>query len=75
MTENNNYTNLPEEEERLEIVLLEYALKLWAARKLLLKVASIAVIVGVVIALTTPKKYTVNVTLAPEMSKSSNSSL
>ena len=29
MTENNNYTNLPEEEERLEIVLLEYALKLW----------------------------------------------
>ena len=75
MTENNNYTNLPEEEERLEIVLLEYALKLWAARKLLLKVASIAVIVGVVIALTTPKKYTVNVTLAPEMSKSGNNSL
>ena len=75
MTENNNYTNLPEEEERLEIVLLEYALKLWGARKLLIIVACIAAVVGVVVALTTPKQYTVNVTLAPEMNKSGNSSL
>lgn len=75
MTENNNYTNLPQEEEELEIDLMEYARKLWAARKLLLKVAGIAVIVGVVIALTTPKQYTVNVTLAPEMGKSGGGSL
>ena len=75
MTENKNYTNLPQEEEELEIDLMEYARKLWAARKLLLKVAGIAVIVGVVIALTTPKQYTVNVTLAPEMGKSGGGSL
>ena len=74
MTENNNYTNLPQEEEELEIDLMEYARKLWAARKLLLKVAGIAVIVGVVIALTTPKEYTVNVSLAPELGNSRRSS-
>lgn len=73
MTENQNYTNLPQEEEELDIDLMEYARKLWAARKLLMKVAGIAVIVGVVVALTTPKQYTVNVTLAPEASKSSSS--
>lgn len=75
MTENKNYTNPPQEEEELEIDLMEYARKLWVARNLLLKVAGIAVIVGVVIALTTPKQYTVSVTLAPEMGKSGGSSL
>lgn len=74
MTENKNYTNnMPQEEEELEIDLMEYARKLWAARKLLLKVAGIAAIIGVVIALTTPKTYTVNATLAPESSKSGSS--
>lgn len=76
MTENMNYTNPPqEEEEEFDIDLMEYARKLWAARKLLLKVAGIAVIVGVVIALTTPKQYTVNVTLAPESTKGGNNNL
>ena len=71
MTENKEYQNVPQyqEEEEMEIDLMEYARKLWAARKLLLKVAGIAVIVGVVIALTTPKQYTASVTLAPEASK------
>ena len=75
MTEDKNYTNPPQEEEEMEIDLMEYARKLWAARKLLMKVAGIAVIVGVVIALTTPKQYTVNVTLAPEMGKSGGGGL
>lgn len=75
MTDNKNYTNLPQEEEEMEIDLMEYARKLWAARKLLLKVAGIAVIVGVVIALTTPKQYTVSVTLAPESTKSGGGGL
>ena len=77
MTENKNYTNLPpqQEEEEMEIDLMEYARKLWAARKLLLKVAGLAIIVGIVIALTTPKQYTVSVTLAPESSKSGGGSL
>lgn len=74
MTENKNYTAPTQEEEELEIDLMEYARKLWDARKLLLKVAGIAVIIGVVIALTTPKVYTVNVTLAPELGNSRRSS-
>ena len=77
MTENKNYTNVPQlqEVEDMEIDLMEYARKLWAARKLLLKVAGLAIIVGIVIALTTPKQYTVSVTLAPESSKSGGGSL
>ena len=77
MTENKNYTNFPQqqEEDEMEIDLMEYARKLWAARKLLLKVAGLAIIVGIVIALTTPKQYTVSVTLAPESSKSGGSGL
>jgi len=77
MTENKEYKNVPQyqEEDELEIDLMEYARKLWAARKLLLKVAGIAVIVGVVIALSIPKKYTAEVTLSPESGKSGGSSL
>ena len=74
MTENKNYIPVPQEEEELEIDLMEYARKLWGARKLLIKVAGIAVIVGVIIALTTPKQYTVNVKLAPELGNSRRSS-
>ena len=72
MVENKEYKNVPsyQEEEEMEIDLMEYARKLWTARKLLLKVAGIAVIVGVVIALTTPKQYTVTMKLAPESTKS-----
>lgn len=75
MAEENKYAPVTPEEDEMEIDLMEYARKLWAARKLLLKVAGIAVIVGVVIALTTPKQYTVSVTLAPESSKASSSGL
>lgn len=75
MTENNKYTNPIFEEEEQGIDIMEYARKLWDARNLLLKVAGIAVIVGIVIALTTPKQYTVKVTLAPESGKSGGSSL
>ena len=64
------------EVEEQEIDLMELARKLWNARKLLIKVACYAAVFGVVIALTTPKVYTVNVVLAPELGgKSSSSSL
>ena len=77
MTENKEYKNVPsyQEEDEMEIDLMEYARKLWAARKLLFKVAGIAVIVGLVIALTTPKQYTASVTLAPESSKAGGGGL
>lgn len=76
MTENKEYKNVlqHQEEDEMEIDLMEYARKLWAARKLLFKVGGIAAIVGVIIALTTPKEYTVNVTLAPELGNSRRSS-
>ena len=73
MAEDKNYTNnteRPREDEELEIDLMEYVRKLWAARKMLLKVAGIGAIVGVIIALSILKQYTVEVTLSPESGKS-----
>ena len=77
MTENKEYMNVPtyQEEEEQDIDLIEYARKLWTARKLLLKVAGIAAVVGVVIALTTPKQYTASATLAPESIKAGGGGL
>lgn len=77
MVENKEYTKMSQyqEEEELEIDLMEYARKLWAARKLLLKVAGIAAIIGIIIAVSIPKKYTADVTLSPESNKSGSSSM
>lgn len=73
----NNTTNkggvqLPVEEQ--EIDLLELAKKVWDARKLVLKVCGIAAVVGLVIGLSMPKEYTVNVLIAPESTSSRSSS-
>lgn len=75
MSENNEYKAKPQEDEELEIDLMEYVRKLWAARKVLLKAAGIGAIVGVIIALSIPKQYTVEVTLSPESGKSGGGSL
>lgn len=73
MDEKNMQQGYSEVEEQ-EIDLMELARKLWNARKLLIKVGCIAAVFGVVIALTTPKVYTVNVVLAPELGGKSGSS-
>lgn len=73
MDKEKRLNNSPLNEEEVEIDLMEYARKLWKARKLLLKVAGIATIVGLVVAFTTPKEYTVNVSLAPELGNSRRS--
>ena len=72
MTENKEYTQAPshQEAEKQEVDLMDYARKLWISRKVLFKAAGIAAVLGVIIALTTPRQYTVNVTLAPESGKS-----
>lgn len=72
MTENKEYTqaHANQETEEKEVDLMEYVRKLWLARKTLFKAAGIAAVLGVVIALTTPRQYTVNVTLAPESGRS-----
>lgn len=72
MKDNNNINSMIQD-EGMEIDLMEYARKLWAARKLLLKVGGFALIVGIIIAFTTPKQYTVSITLAPESAKGGSS--
>ena len=77
MTENKEYKQVPphQEDEEQEIDLMEYARKLWESRKTFLIASGIAAVLGVVIALTTPRQYTVTVTLAPESGKSGGGSL
>ena len=69
MAEDKNYTNVPLDEDELEIDLMEYVRKLWNARMLLLKIAGIAAIIGLIIGLSIPKKYTAEIILAPESSR------
>lgn len=69
MAEDKNYTNAPLEEDELEIDLMEYVRKLWNARWLLLKVAGVAAIIGLIIGISIPKKYSAEVLLAPESGK------
>lgn len=71
MTENKNYQNPdvqePENDE-LEIDWMDILRRIYAIRKTLYKAAGVGVILGILIALSIPQKYTVTVTLSPEMS-------
>jgi hypothetical protein len=71
----NQNTFEPQQEEEMEIDLMELARKLWANRKVLYKAAGIGALLGIVIALSTPKKYTVDVILSPEVTKTGTTSL
>lgn len=70
MTENKNYQNPdvqePENDE-LEIDWMDILRRIIAIRKTLYKAAGVGVILGIIIALSIPKQYTVTVTLSPEM--------
>ena len=70
MAENKNYQNPdvqePENDE-LEIDWMEILRKIIAIRKTLYKAAGVGLILGIIIALSIPKQYTVTVTLSPEM--------
>lgn len=70
MTENKNYQNPdvqePENDE-LEINWMEILRKIITIRKTLYKAAGIGLVLGIIIALSIPKQYTVTVTLSPEM--------
>ncbi len=66
---NEPLTNIPEQMEQEEgIDLMELARKLWNARKRLLKWCCIGALVGIVVAFSIPKEYSVTVKLAPELS-------
>ena len=70
MTENKNYqqpdVQEPENDEQ-EIDWMEILRKIIAIRKTLYKAAGVGVVLGIIIALSIPKQYTVTVTLSPEM--------
>lgn len=72
MEENKNYIG-PEkqpadrEDDELEIDWMDILRRIIAIRKTLYKAAGVGLILGIIIALSIPKKYTVNVTLSPEM--------
>ena len=75
MEKNKNYTSpTPEtENDELEIDWMDILRKIIAIRKTLYKAAGIGLVLGIIIALSTPKQYTVSVTLAPEMGSDSKS--
>ena len=70
MTENKNYqqpdVQEPENDE-IEIDWMEILRKIIAIRKTLYKAAGVGLVLGIIIALSIPKQYTVTVTLSPEM--------
>lgn len=65
MENNIKKTEAPQPEEQ-EIDLLELAHKVWAERKLILKVCLVATAIGIMVAFSIPKEYSTSVTLAPE---------
>lgn len=75
MEENKNYTSpTPEtENDEFEIDWMDLLRRVIAIRKTLYKAAGIGLVLGIIIALSTPKQYTVSVTLAPEMGSDSKS--
>ena len=77
MTENKNYqqpdVQEPENDE-IEIDWMEILRKIIAIRKTLYKAAGVGVILGIIIALSIPKQYTVTVTLSPEMGSDAKAS-
>lgn len=75
MEENKHYTNPdhqpnPADDDELQIDWMGILRQLLAIRKTLYKAAGIGLVVGILIALGTPKQYTVSITLSPEMGSS-----
>ena len=65
MTEQ-NYNNIPEEEE---IDIMELISKLWKKRWMILKWCGIGAVLGLIIGFSIPKTYRASTTLAPETEK------
>lgn len=75
MTEKLSDTELQSERDKptsdeMEIDLMDILRKIIAIRKSIYKAAGIGLIIGVIVALSIPKQYTVEVTLSPEMGNS-----
>ena len=66
-------SNEPKADE-MEIDLMDILRKIIAIRKTLYKAVGIGLVIGIIVALSIPKKYTVEVTLSPEMGHSKGNS-
>ena len=62
-------------DEELEIDLMDLLRKVIGIRKKIYKAAGIGLIIGVIVAISIPKQYTVEVTLSPEMGNSKGGGL
>lgn len=72
MEENKQYTEparqpATEDDDEVQIDWMGILRQLFAIRKKLYKAAAVGVVLGILIALGTPKQYTVSITLSPEM--------
>ena len=65
---------VPPSKDETEIDLMEILRKIIAIRKTLYKSVGIGLLIGIIVALSVPKKYTVKVTLSPEMGNSKSNS-
>lgn len=66
----NNHTD-----EEIEIDMMEILRKIIGIRKTIYKAAGIGLLIGIIIAISIPKQYTVEVTLSPEMGSSKGAGL
>lgn len=71
---NPEYRPATEDDDELQIDWMGILRQLLAIRKKLYKAAAVGVVLGIFIALTTPKQYTVSITLSPEMGSSKSGS-
>ena len=62
-------------DEEIEIDLIGILRKIIGIRKIIYKVAGIGLIIGIIIAISIPKQYTVEVTLSPEMGSNKGNGL
>lgn len=74
-SQENSNTELPigagkQKSEEFEIDLIEIFHKIIGFRKTLYKAAGVGLVIGIIVALSIPKQYTVKVTLSPEMGSS-----
>lgn len=79
MEENKHYTNpeyrpATEDDDEPQIDWMSILRQLLAIRKKLYIAAAVGVVLGILIALSTPKQYTVSITLSPEMGSSKSGS-
>ncbi len=77
MTENKNYQNPDVQEPENDEITIDWMgilRKIIAIRKTLYKAAGVGLVLGIIIALSIPKQYTVTVTLSPEMGSDAKAS-